>query len=103
MTAKLFLTTKKIELINKREFAAIALDKIVEIFVVYITTLTAALTIQVHPLCQTQVGLLLANKAPVKVLPKYLDYVDVFLFDFVIELFKNTSINKHAIKLVESK
>lgn len=34
---------------------------------------------------------------------KYADYVDVFFFNLAMELFKNTSINKHIIKLVKSK
>lgn len=32
-----------------------------------------------------------------------MDYIVVFLFDFIIELSENTNINKHAIKLIESK
>ena len=46
---------------------------------------------------------MLADKALVKVLPKYLDYADVFLFDLAIELPKNTGMNEHAIKQVEGK
>lgn len=38
-----------------------------------------------------------------KVLHEYLDYIDVFLFDFVIKLSENTSINKYVIELVEDK
>ena len=63
---------------------------------IYIATLLA-LTMQVHPFCQVQIGLLLADKASTKVLPKYLDYANVFLFDFAMELPENTSMNEHTI------
>lgn len=46
---------------------------------------------------------MLADKASIKVLSKYLDYINIFLFDFIIELSKNTSMNKYIIKLIESK
>lgn len=43
----------------------------------------------------------MADQALIEVLSRYLDYADNFLFDFIIELLKNTNINKYAIKLVE--
>ena len=89
--------------IHKREFVAAALDENAKMFVVSIATLSTALTIYVYPLCQAQIGLLVPDKPPGKVLPKYLDYADVFLFDYTIKLPKNTSMNKYAIKLVENK
>lgn len=58
---------------------------------------------QIYLSHQAQVGLLPADKALVEVPPKYLDYTAVFLFDFMIELPKNTIMNEHAIKLVEGK
>lgn len=72
---------------------------------IYVITLSAALTlvIQVHFSCQAQIRLLLTEKALVKVLSKYLDYADVFSFNFIIELLKKTSINKNAIELIKDK
>ena len=70
---------------------------------VYIATLLATLIIQIHSSRQVKVGLLVADKAFVKVLFEYSDYTDVFLFDLAIELPKNTSMNKYAIKLIERK
>lgn len=58
---------------------------------------------EVHSSYQAQLGLLPVDKAPTKVLPEYSDYADIFSFNLVIELPKNTSINKHAIKLAEGK
>lgn len=93
------------ELIDKREFAAAGLDKNIEIFVIYVATLSTTLIIimQVYISCQVQVGLLLTDKALVKVPFKYLNYAGVFLFELAIELFKNTGINENDINLVESK
>ncbi len=45
----------------------------------------------------------MADKALIKVLPEYLDYINIFIFDCVIELPENTGINKHIIELVEGK
>lgn len=64
------------------------LNKNTEIFMIYVGILSMVLTMHIYLFCQAQVGLLLANKAFIKVLPKYLDYVDIFLFDFIIELFE---------------
>lgn len=79
-------TIKRVELINKKEFVAATLDDNVKTFVVYVAILLAAptLAMQVFSFWQAQVGLLLADKAFIKVLSKYLDYTDVFLFDFVM-------------------
>lgn len=79
-----------------------ALDENTETFIVYIAALLAV-AMQVHPFHQTQLELLLAEKVPIKVLPEYLNYGDVFLLNFNIKLLKNVDINKYAIKLVEGK
>lgn len=44
MTVKALSTTKKIKLINKRKFTAIAIDKNAETFVIHIATLLATPT-----------------------------------------------------------
>ncbi len=79
-----------------------ALDANTETFVIYITDLSA-LVIQIHRFCQTQIRLLMDNRALIEVLPEYLDYTNVFLNNFVIKLFENTGINNHSIKLIEDK
>lgn len=43
ITTKALLTTKKVELINKKEFSKVALDRNFETFVVYVATLKAPL------------------------------------------------------------
>lgn len=82
-----------------------ALDKNIEAFVIYVLTLLVVLTpvIQFCPFQEAQIRLLLAHKTFIKISSKYLAYADIFLFDFIIELFENTSINKNAIKWIKGK
>ena len=55
-----------------------------------------------HP--QTaQIAALKQDKAPTKVPSKYADYANIFSFDLAMKLPENTCINKHAIKLQDSK
>ena len=72
---------------------------------IHVATLLAPTspTLQFYLSHQAQIGLLLADKAPVKVPPKYSDYTDVFLFDLTMELPENTSMNEHTIELVKDK
>lgn len=103
ITTEVLSITKRVELINNKEFAATALNKNAKTFVVYVITFLAAPIMQVHLLYQVQVDLLLIDKALVKVPLKHLDYIDIFLFDLAIKLLKNTGINKHTIELVKGK
>ena len=52
---------------------------------------------------KAQVGVLLFDKAPTKILAEYSDYRDVFSAENAAELPENTGINEHAIKLKEGK
>ena len=99
-TAEALLTTKRVELINKKEFAKVALDKESETFVVYVAALEALLPgMAILPSRAAQISALIQDEAPTKVPPKYVDYADIFSFDLAMELPKNTGINKHAIKI----
>ena len=69
-TTETLPTTQNVELINKREFATVAMDKNVKIFMVYIAALSAP-TMQVDLFCLAKIGLLLADKIVSKLLPKY--------------------------------
>ena len=102
LIAEALPTTQRVGLINKRKFATVAQDKNTKTLLIYVTTLLAS-SMLVYLFCQAQIGLLLVDKVFTEVPTKYSNYIDVFLFDLVIELSKNTSINKHVIKLVEDK
>ncbi len=94
---------KRLELINKREFVFVALDKNTKTFIVYIANLLIFLTIHINFFCQAEVGVLLVNKVSVKILSEYSNYGNTFLSKLAIELTENTGINKYAIKLVKGK
>lgn len=100
-TTEVLPTTKKVELIDKKEFTIAILDENVETFMVYVATLSAVLAMWVYLSCHVQDGLLLANKASIQVPSKYSDYTDIFSLNLVKELFKNTDMNKHAIELID--
>ena len=75
-------------------------------FVVHVTALEVLLRsaeITIHPLQAVRIVSLKQNKAFHQVPPKYKDYTDVFSFNLAMKLSKNTVINKHAIKMEESK
>ena len=73
------------------------LDKHVEAFVVYVTSL---LRIAIHPARETQIALLIAEE--VKIPIKYSDFSDVFLEEKALILLKATELNQYIIKLQES-
>ena len=101
-------TTRRIELVGKKEFAAVALDPKSETFVVYIASLSSnalpsssLLELDVYPFYRSQVSGLIAKKAPTKVPAEYSNFADVFSPDLASELPKHTGINDHAIELVD--
>lgn len=85
-TTKALLITRKVELINKKEFAIAAIYKNSKIFVIYIASIIK--TMLIHLFKKTQIVVLKVNKALIKVLAKYLDYVDVFSPNLAMKLFK---------------
>ncbi len=52
---------------------------------------------------KTQIIALQANKAPIKILDKFSNYMNIFFLDLATKLFKNTSMNEYAIKLINKK
>ena len=109
-TKEVLPTTRRVELIGKKEFAAVALDLEHETYVVSITSLSStplaflgSTPLNVHPSRRSQISGLIAEEAPTKVLAKYLDFADVFSSDLVSELLEHTGINNHAIELVDGK
>ena len=104
IAAKALPTRKQVKLIDKKEFAKTALDEKSETFVVHVAAFEALLArMAIYLSRAAQILALIQNKALTKVLPEYTNYANVFLFDLAMELPKNTSINKYAIKLHESK
>ena len=80
------------------------MDEEFETFVVHVAALEALLAgMTIHPSRAAQIAALKQDKAPIKVPPEYADYADIFSINLAMELPKNIDINKHAIKLQDSK
>ena len=100
-TAEALPTTKRVELINKKEFAKAALDENSETFVVYVASLNLAPTPGIHPDRAAQIALLLTEE--VKIPEEYSDFTDVFSEEKALVLPERTESNQHAIELEEGK
>ena len=88
-------TTRRVKLVGRKEFAAVALDPEHETYVVHVASL------DVHPSRRPQISGLIVEEAPTKVSAEYSDFADVFSPDLASELPEHTGINDHAIELVE--
>ena len=97
-------TTRRIELVGKKEFAAAALDPEHETYVVHVASLSSTplvASLNVHPSRRPQISGLIVEEAPTTVPAEYSDFADVFSPDLASELPEHTGINNHAIELVE--
>ncbi len=95
------LTIRRVELIEKKEFAVVALDPEYKPFVVYVATLSIDSGDEMHPSRKAQIAYLKANEALTKVPSKYIDFADVFSLKLTTKLPEHTRINIHAIELVD--
>ena len=103
-TEEVLPTTRRVELVGKKEFAAAALDPEHETYVVHVASLSSAplvASLDVHPSRRPQISGLIAEEAPTTVPAEYSDFADVFSPDLASELPEHTGINDHAIELVE--
>ncbi len=102
-TGEVFPTTRRIELIRKKEFVVVALDPEHEAFVVHVAALSVDLVDEIYPSRRAQIAHLKADEAPIKVSSEYADFADVFLPKLAVELPEYTGINDYAIKLVDDR
>ena len=98
-TAKALPTTKRVELINKKEFAKAALDKKSETFVIHVVFLNLAPGIHLDK--ATQIASLLTEE--VKILDKYSDFANVFLEEKTLVLPNCTDFIEYVIELEDDK
>ena len=96
-TKEAFPTTRRVKLVGKKEFTAVAFDPEHETFAVYVASLNST-PLNIRP----QISGLIAKETPTKVSTKYLDFANIFSPDLAYKLPKHTRINNHAIKLVNS-
>ncbi len=93
-------TTRRVELIGKKEFVAVALDPEHEAFVVHVAALSVDSGDKVHPSRRAQIAHLKVDEAPIEVPSEYADFADVFSPKLAAKLPEHTWINDHAIELV---
>lgn len=84
------LTTKQVKLIDKKGFAKAGLDKNVKTFVIYVKSLSLSL-ILIHPAHKAQIVFLIPEE--IKILAKYLDFLDIFLEEKALILLKIIKLN----------
>ncbi len=94
-------TTRQVELIRKKEFAATALNPEHKAFIVHVAALSIDLGDKMNLSRRAQIAYLKADEAPIKVLSEYADFADVFLPNLVVKLPEHMKINDHAIELVD--
>ena len=104
-TKEAFLTTKCVELVDKKEFAATALDPEHKIYILYVGSVSSNMlprlsSFDVHPFRKPQIASLIFKKALTKILVKYSEFADLFSLDLASELLEYTGISNHTIKLV---
>ena len=99
MAAEALPTTIKVEIINKREFAAAALNADNEIFMVYVVALAEPTTMLIYFSCQVQVAALTSEEIGIPT--EYSDFSNVFSLDSTAELPEHTGINNHPINLLD--
>ena len=95
-------TIRRVELIEKKEFVAVALNPEYKAFIIHVTALTIDPDNEVHPSKRIQIAYLKADKSLTKVLSEYTDFADVFSLKLAIELLEYMGINDHTIKLVDN-
>ena len=98
-TTKALPTTKRIELIDKKEFANAALNQKSETFVIHIAFLN--LVSGIHLDRETQIAFWLTEE--VKIPDKYSDFINIFSEEKALVLSKGTEFNEYAINLEDSK
>ena len=101
------LTTRCIELVDKKKFAVAVLDLEHETYVVHIRSVNSIALpnfspLDVHPFHRPQIANLIAEEAFMKVFIKYADFADVFSPDLVSKLPEHIGINNYIIKLVNA-
>ena len=108
--SKVLPTTKRVRLVDPKEFVIAALDADSKTFVMHVAireweeiAMDPDKKSQIGVQSGVQVGALLFDEASTEVLAEYSDYSDVFSAENVAKLPENTRINEHAIELEEDK
>lgn len=94
--AEILLTTHRVKLVGKKEFATLALSPDNDTFVIHIASITSS-DPAVNPSYSDQIASLKADEILITIPSKYIDFTDVFSLDLAAELLEYIGINKHTI------
>ena len=94
-------TIRRVEIITKGEFVAVALNTDDEIFMVHIAALVEPTTILIHPFCQAKVASLMSEKTGI--CAEYSNFFSIFSLKSGAELQGHTRINDYLIDLLNDK
>lgn len=97
------LTIKKVELIGKKRFVAVALDLENGAFIIHITSIVSTSLDPVHLFRKIKMASQKADKAAIIILSKFVDFANIFSSDQVADLLEYIVINNHTIKLLDDK
>lgn len=89
-TIEALSTTKLVKLVEKKEFVIIALNLDGKTFVIYIAFFAST---NIYSFYIIQIILLIQDKVPIFVLPKYANILDIFSLHLAINLLKHIGIN----------
>ena len=101
MAAEALPITKRVEIIDKKKFAAATLNADNKTFVMYITALAEPTTMSIYSSHQAQVAMLTSEETGISV--EYSDFSNVFSSDSAAELLEHNGINDHPIDLLDDK
>lgn len=101
ITSETLPITKRVKVIDQKEFAIAALDLDEEAFVIYVAFLSLGSKVAINPAREVQIAAL--DNKKVIILPKYLNYSNVFSKASAAKLFEYININDHLIDLVDDK
>ncbi len=100
-TGEVLPIIRQVELIEKKEFTAAALEPEYEAFVIHVAALSIDSGDEVNPSKRAQIAHLKADEALIEVPSEYADFADVFSPKLAAELPEHIGINNHAIELVD--
>ena len=102
-TEKALPTITRIKLVDKKEFAAAALNLERDTYIVHVVSLNSTpfvAALNVYPSQRPLISGLIVKEALIKVFAEYSDFADIFYPDLMFKLLKHIGINNHTIKLV---
>ena len=99
--AEALSTTKRVEIIDKKEFTAAALNGDDETSIVHVPALAKPTTMPIYSSRQAQVAVLTSKETEIPT--EYSNFSDFFSSNSTAELPEHTGINNHPIDLLDDK